>query len=68
MEMSDDKSQADARQAKTNGEAHQGGAMPFVEMMEKMMAQCGCRWEQMGMQWASCCDVPPEKKEGPTGA
>ncbi len=66
--MSEDKSQADAGQAKTDGEAPQGRAMPFAEMMEKMMAQCGCRWEQMGTQWASCCDMPPEKKEDPKGA
>ncbi len=65
--MSEDKSQADAGQAKTDGEAHKGGAMPFAEMMEKMMAECGCRWEQMG-KWACCCDTPPEKKEGSKGA
>ncbi len=65
MEMSDDKSQADARQAKTNGGAPKSGAMPFQEIMEKMMAQCGCCWEQMGMKWATCCDTPPEKKADP---
>ncbi len=60
-----EKSQADARQAETDGEAHKGEAMPFQEMMEKMMAQC-CSWcEQMGMNWGTCCGTPTEKKEDP---
>ncbi len=61
--MSNDKSQTDARQAKTDDEAPTGGAMPFQEMMEKMMAQCGSCWEQMGINWADCCSMSPEKKE-----
>ncbi len=61
--MSDDKSQADARQAKTDGEAPKVGAMPFQEMMEKMMAQCGSCCEQMDIEWAAGCGTPPEKEE-----
>jgi len=60
--MSDEKPQADARQAKTDGKAHEAWAMPFQEMMEKMMAHCGCHPEQMGAMWAECCGKATENK------
>jgi hypothetical protein len=60
--MSDEKSQADTQQANTDGQAQTAWAMPFQEMMEKMMARCGCRPEQMGATWAECCGMSPEKK------
>ncbi len=61
--MSDEKTQADDRQAKSTSKAHTSETMPVSEMMEKMMAGCGCRLEQMGAMWAACCGMPAEQKE-----
>ncbi len=60
--MSDEKSQANDQQAKTDGEAQPGWAKAFQEMMEQMMAHCGCRPEQMSAMWTTCCGQPVEKK------
>ena len=61
--MSDKKTQADDQQAKATGKAQTMGTMSFPEMMEKMMAGCGCRPEQMSAMWAACCGMPAEQKE-----
>ncbi len=66
MEMSDKKTQTDDRQAKATGKTQTAGTMPFsemMEMMEKMMAGCGCRPDQMSAMWAACCGMPAEQKE-----
>ncbi len=61
--MSDKKTQTDDQRAKATGKTQTSGTMPFLEMMEKMMAGCGCRPEQMGAMWAACCGMPAEQKE-----
>ena len=61
--MPDKKTQADDPKAKATGKTQTAGAMPFSEMMEKMMAGCGCRPEQMSAMWAACCGIPAEQKE-----
>ncbi len=63
MEMSDKKTQTDDQKAKATGKTHAAGAMPFSEMMEKMVAGCGCRPDQMSAMWAACCGMPAEQKE-----
>ncbi len=67
--MSDEKTQADPQQAKTASEEQPPWSMPFPEMMAKMMARCGCRPDQMDMNWAAyCCDMFAAKKEDPKKA
>ncbi len=61
--MPDKKTQTDDQQAKATGKTHAAGTMSFSEMMEKMMAGCGCRPEQMSAMWAACCGMPAEEKE-----
>ncbi len=64
--MSDKKTQTDDQKAKATGKTQTAGTMPFSEMMErmeKMMAGCGCRPEQMSGMWAACCGMPADQKE-----
>jgi hypothetical protein len=61
--MSDKKTQADPQQAKAASEEQSAWTMPFSEMMEKMMAHCGCRPEPIKAMWPTCCCMPAEQKE-----
>jgi len=64
--MPDQKTQTDDQKAKATGKTQTDGTMPFSEMMEemeKMMAGCGCRPEQMSAMWAACCGMPAKQKE-----
>jgi hypothetical protein len=61
--MSSHNTQPDPQQAQTANEKQPDWAMPFLEMMEKMMADCACRPGQKGTMWGTCCGMPSEPKE-----
>jgi heterodisulfide reductase subunit B len=60
--MSDEKTQS-AQPPQPNEQAPAAGPMLFQEMFEEMMRRCGCRPEQMGALWTTCCGQPLEKQE-----
>ena len=62
--MSDEKTPPDTGPTDPNETAHTAWSMPFQEMMEKMMAGCDCRPEDMASLWGACCGLPREKKQG----
>ncbi|CAG0990147.1 hypothetical protein ANRL3_02717 [Anaerolineae bacterium] len=62
--MSDKKTQPDTGPTNPDETAHTAWSMPFQEMMEKMMADCDCRLEDMASLWGACCGTSREKKKG----
>ncbi len=61
--MSDEKSQTNNQQTKSNDETQTAWAKSCQEMMEQMMAHCSCRPEEMSAMWTACCGKPREKQE-----
>jgi hypothetical protein len=62
--MSDEKPKS-TESPKPDEQAPAAGPMPFQEMFEEMMRRCGCRPDQLGAMWTTCCNQPLEKPEKP---
>ena len=60
--MSDEKTQS-AKPPQPDEQAQAAGSMPFQDMFEEMLRRCGCRPEEMGAMWMTCCGTLPEKQE-----
>lgn len=62
--MSDEKPKS-TESPKPDEQTQATGPMPFQEIFEEMMRRCGCRPDQLGALWTTCCGQPLEKQERP---